>query len=528
MSHPLLSLLPMSPILLPLVACMAGAIGWLAASMGMRTRATALALRAERLEAELAGVRTALDASAERARTAEEAIAALRSRSENVVSAAAVAGSALDHERLRAGAAEARLAAAQELVVLAKGEVAGLEAALGHERSAGAEKLALLDEAQTQLKDAFSTLSRQALDTNAKSFLELAAQALATARAEASGDLDQRRQAVEHLVQPMREELGKVTEQLRQLELTRTEAYAALTEQVVEIRRSHGDLRRETANLVTALRTPHTRGRWGELQLRRVVELAGMVAHCDFDEQPTVGSGGPSGTGLKRPDLVVKLPGERRLVVDAKVPLSAYLAALDAADDGDRTLRLRDHARQVRHHIDSLAAKAYWSQFQTSPDFVVLFIPGEAILSAACEHDPDLFEHGFASRVLLATPSTLIALLKSAAYGWRQEAIADNARKVSELGRMLYERLSTMGEHVSLLGRSLEKAVDAYNKHVGSLEGRVLVTARRLADLDVAEGELVQLEPVELLTRKLAAPELLPARQAISAIDEREAPDAVA
>ena len=401
-------------------------------------------------------------------------------------------------------AARAELREAQDRAAALAAQLARLEAALDHERRSATEKLAVLDAAQQKLTDAFSALSADALDRNNRSFLELAKTALEGAKAEASGELEQRRLAVEHMVQPLQESLARVDAKLQGLEVARQEAYAGLAQQVRSLGETQERLRTETANLVTALRAPSVRGRWGELQLRRVVELAGMVRHCDFSEQVTTSTD----DGRQRPDLVVHLPGGKHVVVDAKVPLEAYLVAAEAADDSTRTQRLRDHARQLRTHVDQLAAKAYWAQFDTSPDFVVLFIPGEPFLAAACEHDPGLFEHASAQRVMLATPTTLIALLQSVAYGWRQEALAENARAVCEVGRELYKRLATMGEHVSSVGKALDRAVDAYNKQVGSLESRVLVSARRLASLEIGEGDVVSPDPVEKSTRALQSPEL--------------------
>lgn len=375
---------------------------------------------------------------------------------------------------------------------------------LDGERRRAAGQRELLDEAGERLAGAFAAVSREALDRNAQSFLELAGTRLAQQQAEAKGDLDQRRQAVEHLVTPLRDALDRVETEMAGIERARQGAYAGLTAQVRGLTETHDRLRTETANLAGALRSPQARGRWGEVQLRRVIELAGMVPHCDFVEQATLERAG----AVRRPDVVVSLPGRRRLAVDAKVPLAAYLEAHQTTDDDRRALLLRDHARQLRSHVNGLSEKAYWEQFPEAPDFVVLFIPGDPFLAAAYEHDPGLFEYAHAKRVLLATPTTLIALLQSVAVGWRQESMADNARAVCEVGRELYKRLATMGDHVAGVGKALDHAVEAYNKQVGSLETRVLVSARKLATLQLGEGELPTLDPVERVARPPHAAEL--------------------
>jgi DNA recombination protein RmuC len=379
-------------------------------------------------------------------------------------------------------------------------ECARLTALLDAERRRAGD----LASAEQRLSEAFAAVSRDALERNSRSFLDLAGTRLAQQQAEAKGDLDQRRQAVDALVSPLTDALRRVEEEIAGIERARQQAYAGLSVQVRSLTETQERLRTETAHLASALRSPQVRGRWGEVQLRRVVELAGMAPHCDFVEQATIERAGT----VRRPDLIVQLAGGRRLAVDAKVPLAAYLEAHEATDDDRRSLLLRDHARQLRSHVNALAEKAYWEQFPDAPDFVVLFIPGDPFLAAAFEHQPDLFEYAQARRILLATPTTLIALLQSVAVGWRQEAMADNARAVCEAGRELYKRLTTMGEHVSGLGRALDRAVEAYNRHVGSLESRVLPSARRLAALDVAADEMPPLEPVDRAARPPQGAEL--------------------
>ena len=304
----------------------------------------------------------------------------------------------------------------------------------------------------------------------------------------------------------MRDQLGRYEQGLRVLELERQKAYTGLSEQVRQLTESQDKLQSETRNLVTALRSPATRGRWGEMQLRRVVEVAGMVEHCDFDEQVTVSGA----DGKLRPDMVVHLPGAKHVIVDAKVPLQAFLDANDATDEEARRAHLTAHARHLRAHVDALSKKSYWEQFDDTPEFVVAFIPGDALLAAALEHDSSLLEHAVSSHVLLATPTTLIALLRAVAYGWQQEALAENAREVQQMGRELYKRLATFGEHMAKTGKSLSGAVDAYNKAVGSLERNVFPQARRFHELGVVGGAdkpLLELDHVDGRTRQIEAPE---------------------
>jgi DNA recombination protein RmuC len=315
----------------------------------------------------------------------------------------------------------------------------------------------------------------------------------------AAADLEKRQQAVEHMVEPIAESLGVIGSRLEQLEVSRREAYAGLSQQVRSLYKSQELLRDQTGNLVTALRNPQARGRWGEMQLRRVVEMAGMLPHCDFEEQSTV----TTDDGRIRPDVVVHLPGRKTVVVDAKVALDAYLAAVEESDDAQCKAKLVQHARQVRSHVDKLAAKSYWTQFSEAPDFVVLFVPGDSLLGAALEHDPGLMEHAVANKVLLATPVTLIALLRAVAYGWQQEALADNARQIADVGREMQDRVLTFVKHFGRVGRSLDRAVEAYNDAAGSLEHRVLVQTRRFTELGVNETEISAPAPIDKRARSL-------------------------
>jgi DNA recombination protein RmuC len=345
--------------------------------------------------------------------------------------------------------------------------------------------------------------ARATLETTLKA---LASDALDHLHEKTAQDLEQRRQAVEHLVTPIKESLTKVDGKLHELEVARTRAYSELATQVRTLADTQKELRSETGNLVSALRDrPNVRGRWGEIQLRRVVEMAGMLEHCDFETQAHVATD----DGRLRPDLVVKLPGGKTVVVDAKCAGQAYLESLGCTDDAERQARLRDHARQVRDHVTKLSAKGYWSQFADTPEFVVMFMPGETFLSAALEQDPSLIEDGVNQQVIIATPTTLIALLRAVAYGWRQETMAESAKAISELGRELYTRLGTLTEHFAKVGRGLETAVRSYNEAVGSLETRVLPSARKFKEHGISPAaELAPLNVVERGVRPVTAPEL--------------------
>jgi DNA recombination protein RmuC len=400
------------------------------------------------------------------------------------------------------------LATATERLRVESSTRAALAARLEEQQKALEAERALLQEAERRLGDTFKALSADVLRASSASFLQLAGQTLEKYQEGARGDLEKRQQAIGELVTPVREALGRFEAQVGEIEQRRAGAYSELREQVRSLGDAQALLRTEAGNLVRALRAPQVRGRWGEVQLKRVVELAGMAEHCDFTEQHSV----DTAEGRLRPDLVVHLPGGRTVVVDAKAPLSAYLEAVEATDEARRTVLLVDHARQVREHVVALSRKSYWEQLRPTPEFVILFLPGESFFSAALEQDRDLIEMGAERRVILATPTTLISLLKAVSYGWKQETVAANAERVAEMGRELHKRVFDLAAHVVKLGRSLSSSVEAYNGFLGSLEARVLPTARRFRELEAAGAEIVpELTPVDSVTRVAQAPELVAA-----------------
>jgi DNA recombination protein RmuC len=438
-------------VLLAAVSLLVGAVfAWLV----LRSQTAALQERKNNLEQELAATRTVADRQAEQIRSLSEARAAL-------------------------------------------------DATLISERRNTEEKLRLLQDASEQLKMQFKTLAAAALDSNNANFLQLAKSVLQNQQTQAAGDLAQKELAVKNLVEPIAQSLTGMNQQIQALEQSRSQAYGTLTSQVASLLDTQKALQVETGNLVKALREPQARGRWGELQLHRVLELAGMLEYCDFKEQLSFNDD----ERRFRPDVIVDLPGGKQVVVDAKVPLTAYLSALEAPDEPTRNVRLEDHARQVRQHIDSLASKAYWTHLPCTPEFVVLFLPGEVFFRAAMDADFELIEYGVSQKVIVASPTTLIALLKAVAYGWNQKNLAESAHRISEAGKTLYERLCTMTGYLEDLGKKLGGAVGSYNEMVASLEKRVLPEARKFPELDrsLEADRLPELEQLEKTPRELQA-----------------------
>ena len=417
--------------------------------------------------------------------------AAARARADEIAKRVAQLDAALETRERDLGDARQRSSELTERLVRATAELDG-------ERRSANDRLKLLEQAEQTLREAFASVSAEALRANNQSFLQLAKASLSEFQKQAVVDLDHRQRSIDSLIKPLHETLGQVDAKLQQVEKERASSDARLNEQLQTLATS-------TSNLERALQTPHVRGGWGEVQLRRVVELAGMLDHCDFSEKTTA----QTVEGRLVPDMVVNLPGGRHIIIDAKVPYVAYRQAVEATGDDERAARLKEHAGQVKAHMVELGSRGYWAQFQPTPEFVFMFLPGEGYFSAALQHDPGLIEFGVTQRVIPASPLTLIALLRAVAYGWQQERIARNAEEVSALGRELYERIWRLAGHLDDLAKGLTRTVEAYNRTVGTIESRVLVTARRFKELGVSAAEPIPEVPtVERTPRPLQAPEM--------------------
>lgn len=400
-----------------------------------------------------------------------------------------------------------KLSAIQNENTILKESISELKTIVDKERKASEEKLALINEAEKKLSDAFKALSAESLKNNNQAFLDLAKSSLEKYQETAKNDLEKRQTSIGELVKPIRETLDKFDVSIKDIEKQRLGAYKTIEEQIKSLHLTNADLRKETGNLVKALKQPIVRGRWGEIQLRKVVEMAGMVNYVDFNEQVSQSTE----TGRIRPDMVVKLPNNRTIVVDSKAPIDAYLDAANADDENIRSEKLALFARHIQTHIKQLSSKAYWSEIDATTDFVVMFLPGEHFFSAALEQNPALIEEGVNNNVILATPTTLISLLKAVSYGWRQEEIALNARMISELGCQLYDRIHVFAKYFKDIGSGLDKAVESYNKAVTSIETRLLTAGRKFKDLgiDTSKGEIDELEQIDIKARAIQAEELI-------------------
>jgi DNA recombination protein RmuC len=396
---------------------------------------------------------------------------------------------------------------AQHDITRLREDNARLSSQLEAQRAAMEEKTRTFEQARQQLEASFKSLASDVMKANSSEFLKLAETNFKALHSKASSEFEQREKAVENMVKPIRETLEKTDQQIRNMEKEREAAFGSLTQHLKFMAVAQEQLQGETRNLVKALRRPEVRGQWGEMTLKRLAELAGMVEHCDFDQQRSV----DTESGKQRPDMVVRMPGGREIIVDAKAPMDAYLGAVEAQDDSARALEIQRHARNVRDRVRELASKSYWQQFPESPDFVVLFIPGDQFLSAALEIDTKLLEDAMADKVVLATPSSLVALLRAVAYGWRQEALAENAEHIRTVGEELYERLSTFADHLSRLGNHLNRSVDSYNKAVGSFDSRVLPGARKFSEMGIqGKKDLPEPQPVERMPRPVQGDEVSP------------------
>lgn len=455
-----------------------GIVGWLISANRTRARLDLTLQQSRDVASSARGEATALDARIKELRQASE------ERSKQA---------AADFKKLRDD-----LSAESEAKVKAETEAAEMKKNVEEQRS-------LLSEAESKFKDTFKALAGDALTTTNQKFLELANATFEKVLIEAKGDIGKKQQAIDELVKPLTESLMQFDGHVRKVELLRESAYAGLIEQIKSLNLSQTELKRETGNLVSALSVPQVRGRWGEMTLRRVVELAGMSEHCDFSEQVSA----DTENGRQRPDMIVNLPSGRQIVIDAKVSLVAYHRAVSASTEEERKTAFGDHAKQTRIHMRSLGAKSYWQRFTKAPEFVVMFIAGESFFAAAAHHDHELIEDGMSSKVVLATPTTLIALLQAVAYGWKQEQLAESAQIICQVGTQLHDRMRVLVEHIGGIGKGLEKANTAYNDAVGSIERRVLPAARRIKELGAGSGDdIPQIETIESLPKRIGALEL--------------------
>ena len=479
-------------------------IGWLVASSRSNTELSDFKIKAEgslraaestatELRIKISELRADFDAKAKEATTLQQEL-----KAESEQKAAAKAELQQTRSTLQdLSVVRDQLSIEGQLRVVAETKLKESQANLEQQRQ-------LLEDARTNLADTFNALSSEALKSNNRAFLDLAKGAFDTVQAQAKGDLETRQKAIDGLVSPLKEALERYEKQIQEMEKARENAYGSLDEQLRTLATANQQLQKETGSLVTALRTPQVRGRWGEMTLRRAAELAGMSEHCDFNEQETL----ENETGRQRPDMIVNLPGNRRIVVDAKVPLQAFLEAVSATTEEERATEFAKHGQLVRTHMTQLGSRGYWEQFKQAPEVVVLFLPGESFFAAALEQDRTLIEDGMEKRVVLATPTTLIALLRAVAYGWRQQEVEKNAEEISELGKQLHDRIRTFVSHFEGVGSALRKAVDTFNKARGSLESRVLPGARKFKELKATTGEeIVEVDPIDEVPGTLSSPE---------------------
>ncbi len=473
-----------TPIILAAGTIIGFFLGWLLTKYRLTPRLVKSKAEIEALLETLHHNKQELEDAKNRSAAAQTEIKTLTSQLLHVSQERSAASSKLEHMaslQNTLNSREQELSVLRETTTGLREQLAALETAIDKETASFDEKISILQELRTSLTETYKALSASALRDNNQVFIDLAKSTFSKYLDSAKTDFDARGKAVKESILPLHDALNRYDEHIQAMERSREKAYGGLSAQVQSLILTQDILQKETGKLVNALRVPHIRGRWGEITLRRVAELSGMQSHCDFFEQTST----RSEEGLLRPDMIIQLPGQRRIVIDAKVPLVAYIDAIEADSEEEREKSLAAHARHIKTHINQLSQKAYWTQFKPTPEFVVLFIPGENFFSAALSKNPQLIELGVQKNVILATPTTLISLLKTVAFGWQQEKLTENARKISELGTELFERLSTMSHHINALGRDIERSAHTYNKVVGSLEHRVFSSARKFKDLGI-------------------------------------------